>query len=390
MPLPLSWELPSSPVAAAALVSVALALVLLRPRCRRGKAAPRPPVTLPLPAVHNGLGRLQSRGSTSPMGWPKGPNLQGTFLPSVDGLLEANSAEPWPFENEFSVGCFLPMHRPTHDKDLDKSCKWRYGAHFKGRKRLWEMRLQLRVKEDVTEPMRFGCELQEYVPLNSASKRLMGVTVAALRSVAGGDLYHSVGDDPRKTEGEVEKPVFAMPMWAFDQFIITPEGEEPPDLTDENFHAFGTKRVDDRPAFIRAVSDMELKVGPTYTFAFWGISQFLDDIQWQIQKVIPFKPIDFNLFCGAPPVSIVLYTLTPADGETRHLQSRKNYYFRLAFWSSLKPPAADKIRQLLPKVNGDDAAAGPAALLRNRSKNWSSKVSGVFACCASQRDQRTR
>jgi len=367
-------------VAAGALVAVTLACLLLRSSLGSKKAARG--ACLPLEAVHNGLSPSLAASSPggSSRGWKGGPNLQGTFVPSVDGLLEANAASPWPFENEFSVGRFLPMHRPTHDRALDRSGDWRYGAHFKGRKRLWEMRLQMQFKVDVTEPMRFGIELEEYVPLNSATKCLMSTTVAALRSVAGTDLYHSPGDDPGVAKGEVEKPVFSMPMWAFDQFIVTPAGEEPPDMTDPHFHEFGHKRVDDRPGFIKAMSDLQLKAGPTYTFSFWGISQFLDDIQWQVQKVIPFKPIDFNLFCGAPPVALVLYTLTPHDSEQRHLQTRKNYYFRLAFWSSLKPPSVEKIRQLIPKRVGGDAMHD--AMVRKRPKGWSS----TFACCASHRE----
>ena len=38
-------------------------------------------------------------------------------------------------------------------------------------------------------------------------------------SAAAKDLYHSVGDDPWKTSGETERPVFTMPLWAFDSTI---------------------------------------------------------------------------------------------------------------------------------------------------------------------------
>merc|ERR1712060_449079 len=164
------------------------------------------------------------------------------------------------------------------------------------------------------------------------------------------------GDDPSSGPGPHEKPVFTMPLWAYDQFIVTWEGEQPPDLADPQFGDFGAKRADDRAGFIKDISQLELRAGPTYTFAFWGISQFLDNIKWELRKVIPFKPIDFNLFCGAPPVHIVLYTLRPEGEEQRHLQRRKNYYFRLAFWSSRASPDPRKLRQLLPEA---EAQPGP-------------------------------
>jgi len=311
--------------------------------------------------------------------WPGGPKMQYAFIPSELGVLEANSERPWPFENEHCSGCFLPMHRPSHDKALDKSADWRYGHVFKGRKRIWEMRLQMNFKHDVTEPLRFGIELEDYVPLNAATRRLMGITVAAIRSMAGDDLYHSIGDNPKQTEGELEKPVFSLPLWAFDQFIVTPEGEEPPDLTDPHFLQFGFRRTDDRPAFMKEMNEMRLKAGPTYTFAFWGISQFLDGIQWRIQKVVPFKPIDFNLFCGTPPVHIMLYTLDQNTTEKRHLQSRKRYYFRLAFWSSPKPPTVEKLRKLLPA--SVDATYGRALSKTMPSRGWGGDFARMFACC---------
>jgi len=320
--------------------------------------------------------------SSSASAWD-GPNLQGTFIPTT-GLLEGNPPSGYRFESEHCRGLFLPMHRPTFDRALDKSGDFRYGNHFKGRKRLWEMRLQMQMKRDVAESMRFGIELEQYVPLNAATKRLMGITVAALRQVAGSDLYHSPGDDPAVTPLPHEKPVFSMPLWAFDQFIVTPEGESPPDLTDECFSDFGCKRTDDRSAFVKQMSGLHLRAGPTYTFAFWGISQFLDDIKWEVQKVIPFKAIDFDLFCGAPPVQLVLYTLKDDGGaEPRHLESRKNYFFRLAFWSSLRPPNPERLRQLLPKDDYVETAV--TAEVSRKRKGWSHRFTGIFACCAEQR-----
>merc|ERR1712039_762343 len=58
-------------------------------------------------------------------------------------------------------------------------------------------------------------------------------------------------------------------------------------------------------------------------------------------------PINFNKFAGKPPVHVVLYSLAPsANGEKRHLSSRKTYYFRAAVWSSSWRPQLRRIEAL--------------------------------------------
>jgi len=313
------------------------------------------------------------------------PNLHGTFTPST-GLLYGNADEPYAFENETCTGVFLPLHRPTHDKALDKSGNYPYANHFRGRKRLWEMRLQLKFKHTITDPLLFGIQLDSYVPMNASAARCMGLTVAALRRVVGNDLYHSVGDDPRTVSGPYETPVFAMPLWAFDQYIVTPEGEQPPHLADPGIPEMGHKRTTDRRAFIRSMADLELVAGHTYTFCFWGISQFLDGINWQVRGVVPGWSIDYNTFCGKPPVHLVLYTLRPGfhtdDGaeETRHLEARKNYIFRLPFWSSQKPPSEDRLAELLHVPGGSELKS-----TRKTPKSLSRTLRGAFSCCMGPR-----
>jgi len=313
-----------------------------------------------------------------------GPRLTGTFTPST-GIIEANAPAVFPFENENCYGEFLPLHRPTHDASLENSGNYPYASHFKGRKRLWEMRWTFRFKHEV-DGLMFGVELDEYVPVNAATKRVMGLIVSMLRQTVGSELYHSPGDDPKIVSGDTEKPVFTMPLFAFDQFILTPQGEDPPDLTDPGFADLGVHRVKDRAAFIRQISDLKLKPGPSYTFAFWGISQFLDNVQWKVQKVIPFKTIDFNQLCGAPPVAMVLYTLRK-DGnveDKRHLQRRKDYFFHMAFWSTLKPPRAERLQQLVPSLGkfSEAEVSGKGA-----KKGWSQMLEDMelLTCCATHR-----
>eukprot|EP00439_Symbiodinium_sp_Y106_P055526 s127_g7.t1 len=73
------------------------------------------------------------------MGMPKEPHLEGGFQPPTV-LLQSNSTEPYDFDNDNCRG--QALHRPTHDSKLSESGRYRYGEHFKGKKRLWELRFR--------------------------------------------------------------------------------------------------------------------------------------------------------------------------------------------------------------------------------------------------------
>merc|ERR1712032_760705 len=143
-----------------------------------------------------------------------------------------------------------------------------------------------------------------------------------------------------------------MPLWAFDQVIVTPANEDPPNLTDPNIPFMGSRRFQRVNEFRREIDELKFLVEETYTFCFWGISRFLDKIQWELRGIPLITPLDFNKFCGRPPVHVVLFTLTSAhdEREKRYLQYRKNYYFDLAFWSSKKRPSQKHIEPLIGKL----------------------------------------
>jgi hypothetical protein len=304
--------------------------------------------------------------------------VQGTLSPST--VLRSNQGEATNFENDNCVGSFLFMHRPTHNPALEKSGRYPYAEHFSGRKRLWEARVQFKFKQIPSAPVYFGVELDDYVPLPAASKRLMGLVVAALRRVVGSDLYHSVGDDPKATAGPHEKPAFVMPLWAFDQLIMTPEGEKAPSLTDPHFHELGMKRADDRAAFVKEISALEFKSGLTYTFSFWGTSQFADIINWEVTGVVPFTKINFNQFCGQAPIHLVMYSLQSAsDVERRHLQCQKQYFFDLKFWSSKFKPTPQRLKELFPR---EDETSSDLAEVSVASKAKASSSRKMRACSA--------
>lgn len=311
---------------------------------------------------------------------PNHPHLQGTFVPYSGEFLKFPNKErrAYHYSNELVDGSTLTVHRATWDPELDRSGDYPFGYVFKDRKKVnWEVRVQLRLKQPVEGALKFGIELDDYVPLMGTTKVAMKAVVTALQYIVGHDLHHSPGDDPAVTEGECERPVFAMPFWAMDQFIETPDGEKAPDLTDPDFMNMGIKRADDTKAFTRTMNDLKLRPGPTYTFNFWSISALIDNVMWKIGGVIPGVQVDFNQFCGRPPVHVAYYVLRPPPAgskETRHLDSRKRYLFHLAFWSSLHQPPSHRLRQLLPRKSVAAAERSPACSTKSVSSKKDSAL----------------
>lgn len=296
---------------------------------------------------------------------PSQPHLQCCYLPPTGELLTFPNEHQrsYSYENDVCIGKTFLFHRPTFDPALDRSGDYPFADVFKGNKNNWEIRFQLRFKHAVDGKVNFGIELDEYVPLTAPTKTAMRAVVTALKWIVGDDLHHSPGDDPKVTAGEAERPIFSMPLFAFDQFVETPEGQEAPDLTNPNCMEMGIRRSDDARAFAQVINNIKFRPGPTYSFSFSSISQILDCLLWRISGVIPGVSIDFDAFCGRPPVHIVIYTLRqPATGnerDKRHLDSRKEYLYHLALWSSMRKPPRNRLQQLLPHCA---ATVAPVAL----------------------------
>jgi len=312
-----------------------------------------------------------------PVVFPPYRHMQGIYWagPNDPRFAAGNLSEPLYFENEFCWGLWLPMFRPSLDPAHDTPEGWEHGHHFQDRKRLWEHRWELHLKVPLDGPVHFGIHLEEHVPLSRTTEKLMAVTVGMLKKAVGSTtVHHTSGDDPKTSSGERELPSFSMPMWAFDQFIETPEGLPPPSLVDRDFPSRGMMRSRDRKAFMAKMDALELRPGPTYSFAFWGIAQFMDAVKWSIQGVVPGMSIDFSNFCKVPPVHCSMYTVkrgSLTEDDPRHLESRKNVYFHLAFWSSTRPISQKKLLSFFPNAS----AAETQGITKKRSRSlWR-------ACC---------
>lgn len=279
---------------------------------------------------------------------------------------------PSSWENDLCQVKLLAMHRPTHDPDRMKAGDYPFSWHLGGRKRLWELRLQMRFKEIPKEPLFFALELSRFVEISGMTRQAQKALVSACQAVA--DCYHSNGDDPSTLLAgrEAEPPTFAMPLWAFDQFEVSTPGSEP-DLAG-NLEGVGMRRNDGAAAYVSSLKKAlaELSTERVYTFCFWGVSQFLDCVRWEVTGgILPGVTMDFDRLCGRPPVYFSVYALREAGAEKRHLQSMKRTFFRISAWSSLHPP--DKEGPSQSVTNADfswdgygsydllDLAAPPAA-----------------------------
>jgi len=247
-------------------------------------------------------------------------------------------AQSW--ENDLCQVKLLAMHRPTHEPDREKDGDYPFSWHLRGRKRNWELRMQLQFKVLPKEPLFFALELSRFVEVSGVTRQVQKALVAACQ--AAGECYHSNGEDPSTVLAgrEWEPPTFAMPLYAFDQFEVSRKGTEP-DLSGD-LDSVGMRRSDGAKPYMAALKKAlaDLSTEQVYTFCFWGVSQFLDCIRWEITGgIVPGMTVDFNRLCGSPPVYFSVYELQQSGSEKRHLKSRKRSYFRIAAWSALHPPA---------------------------------------------------
>lgn len=271
------------------------------------------------------------------------------------------SQTPEVIENDLCSLKVVVMHKPTHDASLRKSYKYPYGSHLGGKKRLWEVRLQLRFKHAPVNPLFFGVELSSFIALEWAARQAQKALVSACTTIVG-DLYHTNGDDPAQARGggELEPPTVAMPLWAFDYFEVSDQGKEP-DLSGEM--KSGLNRADDVQKYIAAMKAAMSSVSTdkVYTFCFWGVSRFLDAIKWEVtgDTGLPIS-LDFNQLCGAAPIYLVIYELdnvARSAKDQKHMRSNKKYYVNVACWSTLNVPKGGVVCKFPENAVASSAAA---------------------------------
>lgn len=296
---------------------------------------------------------------------------------------EAN-ADPKNFENNKCQVKILAMHRPTHEPWREETGEYPYAWHLAGRKRLWEIRVQLRFKQVPTGRVYFGLTLGGYTRVSGLARQVQKMLLKACTSILG-DVYHSNGDDPARTSGEVEPPTCVMPLWAFDQFIVSEPGQEP-DLVGD-LSGLGRVRTDGLSAYRKDMQSVidNFSTEQVYTFCFWGVSQFLDCMNWEIcGGILPGVKLDFNRLAGAAPVYTAMYEM-PAhdkDADPRHLPSKKRYLWHVAMWSQRKPPTEGVLQGLVQS----NIPSKPAAIetTQMRRKGGVSHALSLLGCCITE------
>ncbi|OLP91553.1 hypothetical protein AK812_SmicGene26737 [Symbiodinium microadriaticum] len=129
--------------------------------------------------------------------------LRWTFLPS-NGVHRANTSQPHKQENDLCHMKVLATHRPTHEPWREETADYPYGWHLCGRKRLWEIRFQMRLKQVPTSKLFLGIEIPDCEDGSTAAKHLKSVLIKAVQGVIG-DFYQSDGEDPRKVNPCVKR-----------------------------------------------------------------------------------------------------------------------------------------------------------------------------------------
>lgn len=208
-----------------------------------------------------------------------------------------------------------------------------------------------------------------------------------------GGFYNSPGDDPTAgIEGELERPVTSVPICEADQHIMTLPGEAPPGLFDNGFPELGQKKSIDGKAFRTAMSEMIFEAGETHTFAYWGPSQAVDLIKWQLVGLPMLRGTSLDILNGPPPVLVTAYVLKPGhEQETRHLESRKDVLWQVAGWSSNYRPTPERLQELEVSARGkaDKSCAQlspstkPCSEVRQfvrQAKNPLARSNAIFCC----------
>jgi len=287
----------------------------------------------------------------------------------------SNADAPYPMETDCARGQFLFLHKPTGNPDLLKSGKYPYSDHMHHRKRTWEFRCQFTLKREIEGQLFVGLEMDEYPYLSWLADKSGMLIINSFRRLCP-ELYFSKGEDPKKAVGEIERRQIVFPFWALDQYVLTEEGDTPPDLCDPEFSRKGMIKTEDRRGFSKTMTELRLKPGPTYTFGMWGPARLIDVIGWHTSGK------DLCSSGVMPPCYITLYALKPAGTETRHLDSRKDFIIHCAYWSSLKPPKAARAREL---SSAGDVSEELKAKDKQEKRQKTGRRSCLPCCVASER-----
>lgn len=252
-----------------------------------------------------------------------------------------NGEEASPFDSGNLCGHVLLMHRPVEGVWY-KASRFPYEDHFKSKSRRWEIRIQGQFRRKPYGKLYLGFMLQDFdydQPAKLYARALASVSKPMLEVSMGQNIYLTWGDrceEAAHADAELAHLV-TQGLTAFDQVIVTPAGEEPPELgSDLDGAGFlrNAMALDQYHAKVQEVEEALGSTEDTYTFCFWGCSRFVDLCTGNIHGMGPFSSVSFENFLEEWPGHFTLYALDETEDEPRHLERSKEYLVDLMIWNS--------------------------------------------------------
>ena len=249
-------------------------------------------------------------------------NIQKHSTPT---FLYPNARIPQVFSSPFSKGHLLIMLMVTSNPDPY------YQAFFDGKRRKFELQLQITLKETPRGIIYIGGMVPFKMQLGILTKSLSHTMLSILNKLSP-ILQSSFGknfDDP----SQVELPHISFPLWSeADRLVITKPNQKPPVIGQEIeesslSHKKRRKQKVNLPG--------EVKAGDTITFSIR--SMYLDIVEWKICNLPFMKDFDLNVFWNNMPLQLSIYDLKGFELKMHkaHIEFNKRNYMSFQIENTL-------------------------------------------------------
>lgn len=251
----------------------------------------------------------------------------------------ANSPAPIPFETDLFVGHVLFLVRtPSSSPSAAAEAAAPYAELFEGKRRMFWIQVQGRFKRAPRGAVFLGGELPARIAPGFFTRSLALVIVGLIRQLLPvGNVHFSFGDDGREenpsrsrsarrgsaSRQTRELPAISFPLYqSVDQFVDTPEGEEPPELGSIDFGETLEMRQRRRQTPLGAE---KFVVGNTYSFHFH--TMYVDLTKWETVNLPGLSAMDLSAFFDSLPLRLVAYDVVNLIDDDKHAQVDKDYLF---------------------------------------------------------------
>eukprot|EP01134_Creolimax_fragrantissima_P001056 CFRG1056T1 len=238
-------------------------------------------------------------------------SLQASPLTLTDfsgNELGVNTEKPHIIDNElFSGHVLLKMKAGDMAEEYEK--------YFEGKKRTFELQVQGKFK-DITDNDRVFLGVETPMPLNLGfwARMILTIVKAFVHQIEPSSVV-SLGDISTNEVGAITFPL----QESCDKLIITPPGEEPPELCKATMLPGGLSKAEMKKV-------VDYNNDDTYTLSMHGM--YVNWLQWRLVNIPGVPNVHIENFCEDMPVSFVAYTL-PKTYNGPHMQADKRYLFQV-------------------------------------------------------------